>query len=293
MTHLPDQPVFDPQKCPVPFVQKIPQRQIIQDCDVPGPPDPIFDCSEATLEIPPPVVSTSVPCPTIQTEVDATGADFTVVVTQEQADPCVLKFDYDLTVTGGGGGGSSICATAEIECTTGPCSVQVDVVEVLTPEACQTQFQFRFQIPQGQQGPPGAQGSKFAIIEVKDDEGDGQYLGLFCTEMPESYFMDIIDLKIQAYQTTAPMDRTFVKACESNSFRVVSAVPHDPAKIGAHIDDGKVVLRTQDYNDVDSATVMVAGIRKGFAGRRFPAFTVEQKNQNEKFWGSAFDPPAE
>jgi hypothetical protein len=277
----------------VPFVQKIPQRQIIQNCDVPEPPEPIFDCSEAPLEIPPPVVSTSIPCPTIQTEVNADGADFDVVVTQEQVDPCVLKFTYDLVVTGGGGGGGNLCATADIICTTGPCSVQVQVVDIVTPQHCQTQFQFHFQIPQGQQGPQGPQGSKFAIIAVRSDDGDDQYLGLFCTEMPESYFMDIIDLKIQAYQTTMPMDRTFVKACESNSFRVVSAVTPDPAKIGVHIDDNKVVLRTQDYSDVDSATVTVAGIRKGFGGRRFPAFTVDQKNQNEKFWGSAFDPPAE
>jgi len=284
-------PVFDPDKCPVPFVQRIPQRDIIEDCDIPGPPDPIFDCPDASINIPPPVINPIVPCPQVETEVTVSGATFTVEV--EKEDPCLLTFKYDLTVTGGGGDCPEITAEASIDCDTEECGVSVEVTK--DAQQCAYEFDFAFSVPkgadgaQGSQGPQGPQGSKFAIIEVTDDQGDEQFLGLFCTEMPESYFMDIMDLKVQAYQTAVPMDRNFLKACEGNSFRVVSVVPTDPIQYGAFIDDDKVVLRTQEHAKCDRATVMVAGIRRHFAGQRFPVFSREQKAQNDRFWGSAFE----
>lgn len=303
-------PVFDIEKCPVPFVQAIPQRQIIQDCAVPGPPDPIADCPDADVPVPPPFTPPPA-CPQFQTEVTVAGdAEFTVTVEQLDEDPCIFKFIYDLTI--GGGGGSEICATATIQCETGDCNVFLDVVQiVLNPQCqgqgqfqqqfqsqcqeqqqCQIQFRFQFQIPQGQRGPQGPQGpqggGKFAIVRVSD-KGRDSYLGLFCTEMPEAVFMDVVDLRLQAYQTTVQMDPIFEKVCEKGSFKVISVVTSEPITIGASIVDSLVVVKAPAYRQCPEATVLVKGIRKGFADRRFPAFTRKQMEQNEGFWGASFD----
>ncbi len=302
-------PVFDPQKCPVPVVPAIPQRQIIQDCDVPGPPDPIFDCDDANVPVPPPFTPPPA-CPQFQTEITTTGdVDFTVDVVQLDDEPCVFKFIYDLNV-GGGGGVTDLCATATIQCFTGDCNVFLDVVRIqLNPQCqgqgqfqqqfqsqcqeqqqCQIQFRFQFQVPQGQRGPQGPQGpaGKFAIVKI-DEGGQDNYLGLFCTEMPEAVFMDVVDLRLQAYQTAAQMDPRFEKVCEKGSFRVISVVTPEPIVLGAKIVDSMVVVKAQEYQQCGEATVLVKGTRKGFADRRFPAFTREQMEQNEGFWAASFD----
>jgi hypothetical protein len=191
-------PVFDPQKCPVEEVERIdPGAQIIEECDVPPPPEPIFDCPGFDVPIAPPIrpPGGGPPCPQFEVlePVVFPGPEFALTLaidlvnegpTPEDPDePCkyevFLTFEHPPPIPPG----TTISApcpefnvSTSIVCTTGPCSASVTVTPdsgtfelpcciggqqqsgALQAQACGYQMAMQFQIPQGAQGPPGPQG---------------------------------------------------------------------------------------------------------------------------------------
>ena len=133
-------------------------------------------------------------------------------------------------------------------------------------------------------------GSKFAIVPVRDT-----YLGLFCTEMPESRFEDIVEVTIPYgdLAATASLDRDYLATCEPGSVKIVSVVTNYPALVGAEVlckdqdvCDIMVTLDTFCSNSV-RVTMKVSGIRKGFRNTRFPTFSQEEMRSNNAFWSSS------
>ena len=119
-----------------------------------------------------------------------------------------------------------------------------------------------------------------------------EYVGLYCAEMPDVRFEDIVRVPLGVHGVaTAPIDPVFAAVCEPGSIEAVSAVPSSPAVVGARVEGNEVVveqappaapLRPPLY-----VTVRLSGIRRGFAGERFKRFTQQQALVNDRFWAGA------
>ena len=130
-------------------------------------------------------------------------------------------------------------------------------------------------------------GSKFAIVPVGED-----YLGLFCTEMPESRFEDIVEVTIPAYAYDAQisLDPSYLATCEEESVKIVSVVTSRPVLVGAEInwsDCAIMVTLGTSLAEELRVTMKVSGIRKGFRDNRFPRFSQEEMKANNAFWSSS------
>jgi hypothetical protein len=118
------------------------------------------------------------------------------------------------------------------------------------------------------------------------------YTALFVEESPEVRFDDVIQTRVsQRYAVEVPIDGRFIEVCEPGSLCVIGCVPDLPVMVGASVVDNKVVVRFADNRPerLVSLTVKVSGIRKGFAGLRFPDRTQAQFESNERFIKSAYD----
>ena len=135
----------------------------------------------------------------------------------------------------------------------------------------------------GKTGATGATGAKYAIIK---SESAGSYVGLYCTEMPESIFEDIITLDIRnKKQVTHSIDPIFIDACEEGSLKVVSAIGNEPCILGADIKDNQLIVKIRDGQFTSRVVIKICGIRKGIK-QRFPKYTEEQARRNSNFWDS-------
>ena len=120
-----------------------------------------------------------------------------------------------------------------------------------------------------------------------------EYVGLYCAEMPDVRFEDIVRVPLGLHGVaTAPIDPVFVAVCEPGSIEAVSAVPSSPAVVGARVEGSEVVVERAPSpitNLLSSMTVTVrlSGIRRGFAGERFKRFTQQQALANDRFWAGA------
>ena len=89
--------------------------------------------------------------------------------------------------------------------------------------------------------------------------------------------------------TTRAIDPVFVEVCEPGSILVSAIVPDLPIPCGAKVQAGQLTVSLADspMGLPTEATVTVRGIRKGFAGVRFPTKTKAEMEHNHAFWSRA------
>ncbi|MBC7077345.1 MAG: hypothetical protein H5T92_03425 [Synergistales bacterium] len=114
--------------------------------------------------------------------------------------------------------------------------------------------------------------------------------------MPEVRFDDILVVEIPQKNQEIPIDFRFVEVCEKNSLEVCGFASDKPVALKAKVVGDKVQLEFEQQKEEKIRIVLrLTGIRRGFAGKRFPRRTREQFLANEAFINSAYpsDPRAE
>jgi hypothetical protein len=135
--------------------------------------------------------------------------------------------------------------------------------------------------PQGDLGPQGNQGSKAAIVRVLDG-----YRELDCIESPEVLFLDVLRVKHAGIETSWLVDSLFVEACEIGTVFVLSVTASEPVEVGAKMESQmSFKLTTREECEVD-CSIILCGVRKGFAGRRFVKRTEQEFRRNQEFWSN-------
>lgn len=117
------------------------------------------------------------------------------------------------------------------------------------------------------------------------------YTALFIAEMPEVRFDDVLTAVVSDDETWVPIDPKFLEVCEPGSVEVCGCVPDLPVAVGAVVRDSQVLVRTLGLpSQADSLRVVIrlTGVRKGFAGHRFPDRSAAQFQANEAFIRSAY-----
>jgi hypothetical protein len=115
--------------------------------------------------------------------------------------------------------------------------------------------------------------------------------GLFCTEMPEARFEDILTFTLNGTWTEIDIDPLFIDSCEAGSIRAISLVSSKWAPLGAFVEDDKLYVHHNEDSEIDEeifVTVKLSGIRRGTT-ERFPVFSEGQMEANNKFWSSAYE----
>lgn len=122
------------------------------------------------------------------------------------------------------------------------------------------------------------------------------YVALFIHEMPEVRFDDVMVVEVEQKNQEVPIDFRFAEVCEKGSLEVCGFASDKPAAIKAKVVGDKVQLAFEEETQEKIRIVLrLTGIRRGFAGKRFPRRTREQFLANEAFINSAYpsDPRAE
>jgi hypothetical protein len=99
-------------------------------------------------------------------------------------------------------------------------------------------------------------------------------------EAPEPWFFDITTVRVVPGKNIVEIDPIFREVCEIGSIRVTGAIA-SPGTISVEMRDGDIVVTSLTETVV---TLTVAGIRRGFAGRRFALRTEEEFHKNNDFW---------
>jgi hypothetical protein len=115
-----------------------------------------------------------------------------------------------------------------------------------------------------------------------------KFLGLMCTEMPETRFEDLVRARLDGTEASVPIDPRFVAVCEPGSIEVVSLVASRPVTLGAEVVDRTVKIMAACAAEGVSVTARLSGIRRGHT-TRFPEFSQEQMIRNNEFWSQAHD----
>ncbi|HOA51052.1 MAG TPA: hypothetical protein PKI05_02270 [Thermogutta sp.] len=123
------------------------------------------------------------------------------------------------------------------------------------------------------------------------------YAALFIHEMPEVRFDDVMVVKVPMEDQEIAIDPRFIEVCHKGTIEVCGIVPEKPILVGARAVGDKIRLSfaEQDPKHAVRLVLRLTGIRRGFAGKRFPRRTREQFLANEAFINSAYphDPRAE
>ncbi len=137
--------------------------------------------------------------------------------------------------------------------------------------------------------PSGSEsGSSKSTAVVRASWTKGGYTALFVEEAPEVRFDDVMEAVIRKTKTTIPIDPRFYEVCEPGSLRICGCVPDRPVLVGASVDGVNVTLRLpRARRKAVNVVVRLTGIRKGFAGMRFPERTRKQFEANERFYRRA------
>ena len=141
--------------------------------------------------------------------------------------------------------------------------------------------------PSPSQEPPSAShpsGSDKSTAIVPASWSPTGYAALFVAESPEVRFDDVMIVEAAAAETRAAIDPRFVAVCHPGSIEVCGLAPDCPVAIGAAVEGGEVVIRLAK-NPARPARVVVrlTGVRRGFAGLRFPDRTRQEFEANERF----------
>ena len=137
----------------------------------------------------------------------------------------------------------------------------------------------------GAQGAPGTPGDKYAIVPLA-----GQNRGLFCLEMPEARFEDMLVLKMTSSSQEFQIDPLFSEATEPGTLYPISAISNEPIYIGARVINHNLLLVELDFEPASEVTIYVrlSGLRRGYKNKRFPTFTDKQMQKNNRFWAEAY-----
>ena len=107
-------------------------------------------------------------------------------------------------------------------------------------------------------------------------------------ESPEVRFDDIMEVRAVRNTNVFAIDRRFTEVCEKGSVRACSACPDRPVMTGAKVQGGSLVVSVSDYPA--NVVVRLTGVRKGFAGVRFPDRREDQFIANEATINAAYPP---
>lgn len=141
--------------------------------------------------------------------------------------------------------------------------------------------------------PPPSWGSDKSTAIVPASWAPGGYTALFTLESPEVLFEDILLARIPQKAATLQIDPRFVEVCEPRSLVVSGCVPNVPVVVGASVEGSLVHVRFAVENETQTVQLVLrlTGVRRGFAGLRFPNRSRRQFQANEAFINSAY--PAE
>ena len=108
--------------------------------------------------------------------------------------------------------------------------------------------------------------------------------------MPEVRFDDVMTVHVPQKNMTVPIDAKFLEVCGPGSVLVCGCVSDIPILVGAATKDGAVELKfAKQSKSLVQLVIRLTGIRKGYAGDRFPNRTQTQFEANEKFIRSAYN----
>lgn len=98
--------------------------------------------------------------------------------------------------------------------------------------------------------------------------------------------------RIRQKATSLQIDPRFVEVCEPRSIVVSGCVPDVPIVVGASVEENLVHLRFAVENETQTVQLVLrlTGVRRGFAGLRFPNRSRRQFEANEAFINSAYPP---
>lgn len=140
----------------------------------------------------------------------------------------------------------------------------------------------------GPKGPTGDTGPKSAIVPYNDGKTT-RYLAMYCTEMPEVWLEDTMQILVTRQQQEFAVDPTFADVCTPGTL-VISGIAVDwPIAIGASVSGRTLRIRLAHAPPSVGVSVAlrISGIRLGFSGR-FTRHTREQAERNNAFWARAF-----
>jgi hypothetical protein len=81
-----------------------------------------------------------------------------------------------------------------------------------------------------------------------------------------------------------PIDWKYLEVCARKSIRVCGAAANYPVAVGATVKGGEVIVQAAPHKHKSlTVTVRLTGIRRGFAGVRFPDRTRVEYEANERF----------
>lgn len=159
--------------------------------------------------------------------------------------------------------------------------------------------------------PPSDPGDSSASSDSSDSSGDSSgdsdgsdkstaivpvtwpgtgYAALFCVEMPEVRFEDIQLVRITGRFTSVPVCTRFQQVCHPDTIQACGMVPDRAAVVGGRVRYGHIIIESSwlPWRRPSHVVVRLSGLRKGHAGKRFPARTRKQFEENEAFLNSAY-----
>lgn len=113
----------------------------------------------------------------------------------------------------------------------------------------------------------------------------GGYTALFVEEAPEVRFDDVMTVHTGAADALFMVDPKFLEVCEPGSLEVCGTASDLPVMVGAKVEGENVRVRVKGNDEGAEVRVVIrlTGIRRGFAGLRFPDRTAEEFEANERF----------
>jgi hypothetical protein len=140
--------------------------------------------------------------------------------------------------------------------------------------------------------PPGGSsgGSDKSTAIVPAPWSPTGYVALFIAEMPEVRFDDVVTFAVRGRRQSVALDHRFLAVCEKDSI-VLCGSGTDNGRAARVWLAGKqlnVEVSRLPWLRPGQISVRLSGIRKGFAGKRFPNRTHKQFEANEAFINSAY-----
>ena len=122
---------------------------------------------------------------------------------------------------------------------------------------------------------------KTAIVPYKDE-----FVSLYCTEMPEVRFEDIVSIKTNGrLNIIEKIDPVYYSVCEKKTIKAISYTCSEPAICGVKIERDNIMIKFSERDPVpDELIIKLSAIRKGFNNERFTIKTKEQMIKNNEFW---------
>jgi len=119
-----------------------------------------------------------------------------------------------------------------------------------------------------------------------------QYVALYCSEMPDVRFEDLVEIKAgnqghQSHIVYHKIEDTFLQICDKNSIKAVSALPSMMATVAARVQGENLIVMVegnQIANQEFEVMVRLSGIRSGTSHMRYLQHTYEQMINNNNFW---------